>query len=230
MSEPLDPSSTGAEASIPGLPVRIVQVFTAPGRLFDALKERPAWVGVLLLLVVVGAVANLLLPDEALRTIIERSMPPDADSGQVDQMVGFSRTWGVLFAIFGTPLSVAAVAGILILAYNVVLGGEASYRQLFSATAHSYVILTAGGLITLGLLVAGGTQVVMSPALLLPDLGDGYLARFLERINIFALWTIAVLGIAVSCIYPKRSVGGAMAYLLVLYLLLIALVAIPGGG
>lgn len=230
MSEPLDPSSAGAQASIPGLPVRIVQVFTSPAKLFDALKERPVWIGVLLLLVVVGAVANLLLPDEALRTIIEQNMPPGADPAQVDDMVGFSRTWGVVFAIVGTPLSVAFVAGILILAYNVVLGGEASYGQLFSATAHSYPILTVGGLITLGLLVAGGSQVVMSPALLLPDLGDGYPARFLERINIFAIWTSAVLGIAVSRIYPKRSAGGAIAYLLVLYAILIALVAIPGGG
>lgn len=230
MSAPLEPSMTGAQASIPSLPVRIVQVFTSPGRLFDSLKERPVWLGVLLFLVVVGAVANLLLPDEALRTIIEQNLPAGSDPSQVDDMVGFSRTWGVVFAIVGTPLSVAFVAGVLILAYNVVLGGEASYRQLFSAAAHSYVILTAGGLITLGLLVAGGSQVVMSPALLLPDLGDGYAARFLGRINIFALWTIAVLGLGVSRIYPKRSAGGAIAYLLVLYLILVALVAIPGGG
>ena len=230
MSEPQDPSTPGAVASIPSLPVRIVQVFTSPGTLFERLKERPVWLGVLLLLVAVGAVANLLLPDEALRTIVEQNMPPGSDPSQVDDMVGISRTWGMVFAVVGTPVSAALVAGLLILAYNVVLGGEASFRQLFSATVHSYVILTVGGLITLGLLIAGGTQIVMSPALLLPDLGDGYLARFIERINIFAIWTSVVLGIAISRIYPGRSAGGAIAYLLVLYMVLIALVSIPGGA
>lgn len=230
MSQPLDPSSTGAEAPIPSLPVRIVQVFTSPGKLFEALRERPVWLGVLVTLIVVGVVAGLLVPEEAWRSMIADQMPPDADPEQIEGTVRFWSTLGPILGVILTPISIALVAGLLILAYNVVLGGEASFRQLFSATTHAYVILTVGGLVGLGLLAASGEQVVLSPALLLPEMGDGYLARFLERINIFALWTIAVLGIAVSRIYPKRSAGGGIAYLLVLYLLLIAVTAIPGGG
>lgn len=229
MSEPLDPS-TGAQASIPSLPVRVVQVFTSPGKLFDALKERPVWLGVLVVLIVVGVVAGFLVPEEAWRSMIADQMPPDADPEQIEGTVRFWSTVGPVLGVILTPVSIALVAGLLILAYNVVLGGEASFRQLFSATTHAYVILTVGGLVGLGLLAATGEQQVMSPALLLPEMGEGYLARFLERINIFALWTIVVLGIAVSRIYPKRSAGGGIAYLLVLYLLLIALTAIPGGG
>lgn len=230
MSEPLDPSSTGAQASIPSLPVRIVQVFTSPGKLFEALKERPVWLGVLVVLIVVGVVAGFLVPEEAWRSMIADQMPPDADPEQIEGTVRFWSTVGPVLGVILTPVSIAFVAGLLILAYNVVLGGEASFRQLFSATTHAYVILTVGGLVGLGLLAATGEQQVMSPALLLPEMGEGYLARFLQRINIFALWTIAVLGIAVSRIYPKRSAGGGIAYLLVLYLLLVALTAIPGGG
>lgn len=230
MSEPLDPSSTGAQASIPSLPVRIVQVFTSPGKLFDALKVRPVWLGVLVVLIVVGVVAGFLVPEEAWRSMIADQMPPDADPEQIEGTVRFWSTVGPVLGVILTPVSIALVAGLLVLAYNVVLGGEASFRQLFSATTHAYVILTVGGLVGLGLLAATGEQQVMSPALLLPEMGEGYLARFLERINIFALWTIVVLGIAVSRIYPKRSAGGGIAYLLVLYLLLIALTAIPGGG
>lgn len=230
MSEPLDPSSTGTEAPIPSLPVRIVQVFTSPGKLFEALRERPVWLGMLVTLIVVGVVAGLLVPEEAWRSMIADQMPPDADPEQIEGTVRFWSTLGPILGVILTPLSIALVAGLLILAYNVVLGGEASFRQLFSATTHAYVILTVGGLVGLGLLAASGEQVVLSPALLLPEMGDGYLARFLERINVFALWTIVVLGIAVSRIYPKRSTGGGIAYLLVLYLLLVAVTAIPGGG
>lgn len=229
MPEP-DPSPEDAGVALPPLPVRVARVFTAPGPLFERLKERPAWVGVLILLIVVGAGASLLLPESAYRAMIAQQMPPNAEPAQVEGAVRFWRTFGPVLSAVLTPVSIGLVAGLLILAYNVVLGGEATYRQLFSATAHAYVILTAGGLVTLALLVAGGEQVVMSPALLLPDLGTGYLARFLGRINIFAVWTMIVLGVAVSRIYPRRSAGGAVAYLGVLYALLVGLSAIPGGG
>ncbi len=229
MSEPHEPSSSGADAPLPSLPVRIAQVFVSPGRLFEALRAKPVWIGILLVLLVVGVVAGLLVPEEAYRTMISQQMPRDADPAQIEGAVRFWRTFGPLLGVILTPASIALVSGLLILAYNVVLGGEASYRQLFSATAHAYVILTAGGLIVLGLLAAGGQQVIMSPALLLPDLGGGYAARLLGKVNIFAVWTIFVLGIAVSRIYPRRSAGGAVAYLGILYLCLAAVSAIPGG-
>jgi hypothetical protein len=127
------------------------------------------------------------------------------------------------------PLATAVVAGSISLAYNVILGGEARFKQLYSATAHGFLILTAGGFIVLGLLLAGGEQVVMSPALVFPDLGNGYFARLAYRMNIFAIWTSLALGIAVSKMYPKRSATGATIYLLVLYTILVGLSAIPGG-
>ena len=134
-----------------------------------------------------------------------------------------------MIAVLGAPIAITVVAGVLIVAYNVFLGGEASFRQIFSVTTHAFWVLTVGSLLTLGLLVMGGSQVVLSPALLLPDLGDGYFARFLEKINIFAIFTSIVLGIGVSRIYPRRSAAGATTYLLVLYALLIGVSAIPGG-
>lgn len=233
MVEPTGPTgaATGTgRASLSTLPRRIAQVFLSPGELFEFLRERPLWLDVLLLMVATNVLANLLIPEETLREIIVQNMPSDAEPAQVDALVGFTRTWGFILAVIGTPISVAIVAGVIALAYNVVLGGEARYRQLFSATTHAYIILVAGGLLTLGLLLAGGRQVVLSPALLLPELGEGYFGRFLGRINIFALWTAVVLGIGVGRLYPGRSAGAAAAYLLALYAILVALFAIPGGG
>ncbi len=217
-------------ARFPNLLQRIGMVFVSPGALFEHLKARPVWVDVMVLMVALNVVASLLLPEEALRQIIEGQMPPDAEPAQIESAMGFARTWGLVLSVLGTPISVAVVAGVLLLAYNVVLGGEATYRQLFSAASHAFLVLVVGGLLTIGLLIAGGEQVVLSPGLLIPGLGEGYLARFLLRINVFALWNVALLAMAVKRIYPKRSAGGAAAYLLTLYALVVGVSAIPGGA
>lgn len=219
-------AQAAADTPSPNMLVRIAQVFVSPAVLFDSLKRHPVWIDVMLLLMVSAVAAQLLIPEETLRSLMEAQVPAGSDPEQLDRIVGFTRAWGAPLAAVSTPVSIAVVAGILILAYNVMLGGEATFRQLFSATTHAFLILTAGGFLALGLVLMGGDQVVISPAALLPDLGDGYLARFAYRTNVFAIWNSIVLGIAVSRIYPKRSAGGAAAYLLVLYTLVVALSAI----
>ena len=230
MEERTLPSSSGDEPTrAPNLIVRVGQVFFSPGDLFQALKTRPVWIDVLILLLVASVASQLLIPEERFREIFMQQMPPDSDPEDAERLMGFMRQWGLAVAVIWLPLAIAVVAGAISLAYNVVLGGEARFRELFSAAAHSFLILTAGGFVVLGLLLAGGEQVVLSPALLFPDLGNGYLARFAYRINIFAVWTCVVLGIAVRTFYPRRSAVAATVYLLVLYFIIVGASAIPGG-
>lgn len=228
----MDDSTTAAapvEPKAPNLLVRIGQVFMSPGKLFEALRDRPVWLDVAILLVILSAASQLLIPEERYREIFMSQMPPEADPADAERLMGFFRQWGIAFAVIWLPIATAIVAGLLSLAYNVMLGGEAKFRQLFSAVMHSFVVLTAGGFVVLALILMGGEQVVISPALLFPDLGDGYFARLAYRINVFAIWTSVLLGIAVSKMYPKRSAFGVTVYLLVLYTIMIGLTVIPGG-
>lgn len=222
-------ATTVPTADAGSLPRRLVQVFAAPAALFDRLRERPVWLDVLILLVVVSVVSNFLVPEEAIRAMLESRMPPDADPEQLDQMVAFSRVWGRVLAFVGTPIMIAIVAGFAILVFNVLLGGEATYRQLFSATTHTFVIYTAGALLALALSAARGELVTPSLDLLVPGLSEGYLFRLLRGVNLFSLWSAIVLGIAVSRIYPKRSAGAAAAVFLGTYVVIVALFAVPGG-
>lgn len=225
--------SKGPEPGAPNLLARIVQVFVSPGALFEALAARPVWLDVFLLLIASGVASQIALPEETFREIFALQVPPNTDPEQLERIIGFMRTWGLWVGILSLPVALCVVAGALLLAYNVILGGEGTFRQLFSATAHAFLILSLGGWIVLGLIVfLDSRQVVLSPALAiegLVDLGSGYLSRFVYRMNIFALWTCGVLGIAVHKVYPKRSAAGAAIYLLVLYLLIVAVSVIPGG-
>lgn len=230
-------SATGASAAseavvedgaFPNLFTRFIQVFVSPGALFERLRERPLWVGAVILVVVLSIGSNLLLPDEVTRQVLEQQMGPEATAEQIDRTVAIVRVWGRVASVAFPPLVIAAIAGILILIYNVFTGGEATYRQLFSASAHAFFIYTVGGLITLALILARGEVVTLSLNLLLPGMEEGYLFRLLRGLNVFSLWTGAVLGIAVSRIYPGRSAGRAAAVIIGLYVVLVAIFALFG--
>ncbi|WP_419161219.1 YIP1 family protein [Candidatus Palauibacter sp.] len=235
------PDSSGAapaEHAIPALPVRIVQVFVSPAKLFDALRERPAWIGALVGLMVLGIGAQLLLPivvpEEVRRAMIETQMAqfagadPAALEQQIETQMEQGPLWGSVSVIVVTPMFLALIAGLLVIAFSVVMGGEGRFSQLFSAAAHASYIGLAGGLLMIGLMATGAEQATLSPGLFLPDL-EGFLGRFLNGINVFSVWTCGVLGVAVSRIYPGRTVAAGTTYLLVLYLLMVAGFAALGG-
>jgi hypothetical protein len=245
MTQPIDfeASSVEPEAEnirIPALPVRVCQVFTAPGTLFDHLKRKPVWVSAMAGLVLLGIAQYVLTPDSLRSAAMEGYLPEGAN---FEIQIGSSGTAtgnaqetpepgstlevvGIIIGIgIGTPVIVAFVSFLLLIAFNVLLGGEAKFRQLYSAVTHGFYITTIGEFVVLGLALLGSNETVLSPALLLPDLGDEFWGRLIGMINVFRVWVCFVLGIAISRIYPKRSPVGATIYLLVLYLCQTAIIS-----
>lgn len=214
----------------PALPVRAGLVFTAPGRLFDELRERPAWIDVLLLIVGLSLVGTFFIPKEAYLATFLGQAPADAPAEAVQQQAEFFYGLRYVFAAVAPPVVVTIIAGFLLFVFNVILGGEARFIQLFSATAHAFLITSVGGLLTIPIIRAtGDLQSALSLNLLLPGLEEGFLYRLLHGMNVFGLWTAVVLGIAVSRLYPKREAGGAIGTVLGLYLAVKLLGALMGG-
>ncbi len=227
------------EHGIPSLPMRIVQVFVSPAALFDALRQQPAWMGATLALIGIGIALQFLtpviVPEEVLRRAAEAQIagfiPAGTDPAVLEQQVDAAITPGIgviVGTILVTPIVLSLIAGLLLIAFNVILGGEASFKQLLSAAAHAMYIGTAGGVVSIGLMAVGAEIVTLSPGLFLPEM-EGFIGRFLNGINVFSVWTCGVLGVAVSRFYPGRSVAAGTTYLLVLYLIFVAAIAMFSG-
>lgn len=207
-----------ANEELPSLPVRVWELLVAPGRLFDRLRERPAWIGAVVLMVATAVLTTFLLPEELLREAATASMPEDATAEQVETAARFARIGGYAGSVVGPPLSVAAVAGVLLFFYNLVLGGAARYRQLVAVTGHALLIPTLGGLAMVPLLIAtGDPQTALAMHLLVPGLEEGFLFRLLRGLGVFGLWTSVLLGLAVSRVYPERRFGTSAGVVLALY-------------
>mgnify|MGYP001823813122 CR=1 FL=1 len=197
----------GTETTLPSLPVRIVRVFVAPAELFDALRERPVWLDAMLISIAVGLLIQFAIPAELFREAVMAGLPADATPEQVEATetsLPFLRMLGWAMAVAGPFLLFALIAGLLKLLYSVLLGGAATFKQLFSATVHAQIINAVGALVVLPLILANGDlRSTLSLHLLVPGIErDGWLFGFLNGLNLFGMWTMIVLGIGVSRIYP----------------------------
>lgn len=227
--------ATDSSPELSSLPARFVKTFVAPGELFDELRERPVWIGALAVVAVAGLVSSLLIPESVLR----EAMMAQAGAGgggelsteQIDQMVTVGRWTGYIGSVVGPFILAAVIAGFLVFTFNVVLGGQATFRQLFSASAHALFIPMVGGLVTLPLILASGDlQTALALHLLVPGLeADTYSYRFLHGLNVFSLAAAGVLGVAVSRIYRNREAGSASLVIVGTYVAFKALTALFGG-
>lgn len=221
-----EPSGT-EEARVPNLLTRIGQVFFSPGQLFDALKQRPVWLDALLVVIALYVVMGLLMPESVIVELMQlQSGQQELTPEQMAIPIAIWRYTQWLGVIF----SVLVTAGFLILVYNVLLGGEARFRQLFSAACHAMILAAAGGIITAFLSRRSGEFETLGLNLLIPGLSEGFLSRFLQGMGVFSIWVAIVLGIAVSRIYPKRSPVVATGLLLVITAVFAALFAMFSGG
>ena len=94
-------------------------------------------------------------------------------------------------------------AGIFFAVFNAALGGEASFKQVFSVVAHAGVISSLGA-------VFGGVvnyfrqkmDSVTTLGSLFPMLPEkSFAANFLGAIDIFAVWWVLVLAMGLAVLY-----------------------------
>ncbi len=225
------PTADRADPEIPALPARLAQVVFSPGELFERLRERPVWLGALLTAVVLSVAANLLIPEELIRQLVMQQMPDNADPSAAETALRIAGILRLIGPIVFPPVLAVFLAAVVLLIYNLLAGGEASFAHAMSATSHVLFIPTLGGLLTVPLILAAGdAQVTLGLHLLVPGLdSEGFAYNFLHGLNFFGIWAAVVLGIAVSRIYRRRSAGSSMALFLSLYVVMKAVGAVLTG-
>jgi len=221
------PGDNGAPeqaADLPSLPARIAQVFFSPAALFDKLKARPAWIGALVTIVVVSLIVQILFPEELLRQLVMEQLGDNPEQAQIDAAMRLAGIFRYVGPVVFTPILAVVLAGLVLLIWNLILGGEASFAQTMSISTHTLFIPTLGGLLTVPLMIAAGdATVALSLDLLLPGLDEeGFLYGFLHGLNLFSIWAAVVLGIGVSRLYPKATAGSAALVILSLYVVFTA--------
>ena len=106
-----------------------------------------------------------------------------------------------------SPVFTVAIAGILFLVFNVLMGGDRTFKQLFTVFVHSGVISTLGAVFTGPLnYFRGAVTSATNLAVLLPMVDPkSFAGRVLAMTDLFWIWSLLVLAIGLAVLYRRRT-------------------------
>jgi hypothetical protein len=225
--------SVGASAHLPNVFVRWVQVFFAPGQLFERLRERPVWGAALLLAAVLVSLSFLVIPADLAQQAFREQML----SAGAEVPSGFEiGRWSMVAAAAGYALTTVVwslvLAGLITLVFAFLLGDDGRFVQYLAVVTHAMLISVTGSLLVTPLRILQEDLLLsLHLGLFVPVDPDGYAARVLKQLELFWLWGFVVMGLGVSKIDPRRGWAGATLFLLgvaVGLALLLGLITPPG--
>ena len=204
---------------------RIVNVFVAPSKTFQAVSEKPKWAWPLIISLLLTFAAMWVLTPVVMtesksvmqEKMLERGMTQDQVDNAVAQAQKFQK-----FSIAPTTLVAGLImtfilAGIWLFVGNTVLGGSAKFAQIMGVVVYSGFIGLLGLFIKMPIMLSQQTMNVhFSLATFMVDASkDTFLYKLLANIEIFNIWTIAVYAIGIA-IVAKLKIKSVWPWVLIL--------------
>jgi len=210
--------------------VRAVGVLFSPRATYAAVAARPAWVGMLLLVLVIssGVFGGFMATEVGQRTLIDQQITTmeswtgrQVTQDQLERLERIASYYG-----YGLPAIIAVqsivivlvVSGVLFAIFTAFLGGEASFKQVFAVVTHAGAVIALQQLFVVPLDYV--RESISSPttlAVFFPMLDDrGFVARLLGSIDLFFIWWIVSLSIGLGVVYRRRT-GPIASGLLITY-------------
>jgi hypothetical protein len=227
------------------LPVRFFGILTSPRDTFTSVAAHPKWFGMLALTVVLIAFFTALplttedgrqaMLDQQISTMKSFGMTvtPEVEAKMEQRAASMPYTTGISVLVV-SPIFAALIAGILFAIFNAALGGEASFKGIFSVIVHAGVISSIAAIFS-GVInyFRGGTGSVTTVASLLPMISDqSFAGHFLGAIDVFMIWYVVVLAIGLAVLYRRRTqpIAFSLFGLYAVIAIVIALVKSRTGG
>jgi len=231
-------AAAGVTPAPKGLLARLIGVVTAPKETFQSIVPVPKWLGMLALTtVIVAFFAALPMTTEAGRqAAIDQQVASMKSFGfevtdqmyaqmeKSSQMMPYTTAGSVLFI---TPIFAVIIAGILFAIFNAALGGEASFKQVFTVLVHAGAV-SALSTVFSGIVnyFRGGVGSAANLGALLPMLPeDSFVANLLGTVDVFLVWYVIVLAIGLGVLYKRRTQPIAIS-LLAFYAVIAFVIAI----
>lgn len=209
-----------------GLFSRIINVFIAPGATFKAVKAKPAWlVPAIIYAVLTVGMTHLIKPvvmdvqkEKTVEALMERGMAEDQAEEIAEKNLGFGKILMYPMALIGSFVAFFVLAGVWLFVSNIVLGGQAKYSQLLGVVVYKSFIDLLGGFIKVPVILSKESiDVHFSLAMFLQS-SEGFIYKFLSKVEVFNIWGIAVLCIGIAII-SNREVKKVVPWVIGVYVL-----------
>ena len=218
--------ATGATPAPKNLLARFIGIITAPGETFQSVAGSPKWLGMLVVTLLIVAVFSALplTTDAGKQAAIDMQEHQMQSFGvQVNDQMHERLEQGAARMPYITGISVLVVgpiigliiAGILFAIFNAGLGGEASFKQVFTVYVHAGVIGALSLIFSGSINYFRGTQgSVANIGSVLPMIPDtSFIGHFLGMVDVFTIWNVIVLAIGLAVLYRRKTAPIAISLL-----------------
>ncbi|HSL20027.1 MAG TPA: YIP1 family protein [Vicinamibacterales bacterium] len=208
----------GSSPARPGVFARFVGVVFSPRPTFEQVAAQPRWLGMALLVGIAGAVliGGFLLTEIGQQAWLDQTVTQTEAMGRtmsdqqyaaMERMAPIAGYLAMAQMIIGIPVVLFLVSGVLFAVFNAVMGGSATFKQLYSVVIHSTAVWVVGWVFVTPLNYARGSM--SSPtnlAVLAPMLDErSFVTRLLGSVDLFMVWWTIVLAIGVAVLYRRRT-------------------------
>jgi hypothetical protein len=131
-----------------------------------------------------------------------------------------------------TPIMAAIFAGILFAIFNAGLGGEASFKQVYSVYIHSGAISALSAILSGTVnFFSGRVGSVTNIGALLPMLPEkSFGAHLLGAVDIFIIWSVITVAIGLAVLYKRRTQPIAISLLAVYAVIAVVIALLKSRG
>jgi hypothetical protein len=210
---------------------KVFNIFFEPRKVFGSLNVKPTWI-VPVIIVALLAVSFFYftfpyLIDQQVQRIRDNENIPEQAKANIIERIGEQTQppiWQLAIAPVGVLVSFIVVAAVLFFTFNVLLGGDSTFRRVFSTYCYSSLVAIPASIVKFPLVMAkGNLNVQTSLALILsPDKQGSFIYSVLSSFDIFTVWQVLLLSIGLGVMY-KFTTKKAMVAVFVLWIIWILL-------
>jgi hypothetical protein len=229
-----------------GLFARFVGVLTSPRETFRSVAAHPKWFGMLVLTtaLVAGFTVLPMFTEEGKQAALDQQVSQmeafgrqvdDAQYEQMRQRMALAPVFAIVSVCVFAPVMALIISGILFAVFNAAMGGEASFKQVFSVIVHAGAVSALSAMFTGPLnYFRGAMGSATNLGVLMPMIDDkSFLGRLLGMVDLFIIWWFVVMAIGLAVLYRRRTQPVAIGLLTVYVIIILCAAAVMsslGGG
>ena len=200
---------------------RMTGVIVSPTRTFAEIARRPTWVVPFITLCVLSIIVSGLLAQKTdWRSFFERQdsknprfdqMPQDQKDNMLENQVKYAPKFAFAFGIVFTALFALFMTLVYWGAFNLFNGAALTFKQAIGIVSHAFIPLIISSLLAIIVLVIkphGDVDpehfLASNLAAFLPDDAAKWLAALGQSLELFWIWTMALVAIGFSAASPKK--------------------------
>jgi hypothetical protein len=220
-------SNENSQPPVMSFSARLGNILFEPGKTFTDIGRKPTWLGVYIMMsvFVMGASYTLMSRmdhETMMRKSLEmnpmtRNMPEEQKEKIIQSAPrsNFQKYIGMVFAPVGVLVEFFVIAGVFLLVF-ILMGSSIPYKKVLSvcywAMAPPMVVVTILSIIfmfvkdptTLEMNPAGNVASNLGAIGLVDEKAHSFLASILGSLDVFSLWTIALLSIGFAAVSERK--------------------------